>query len=281
MSYEKQHELGLAGLALLRNWLIGNNKVARSILKEIQELTRKTANKSSATEKEVTVFDVSRGYKAWAETYDGMPNLLIEVEEPAVKSILLKFHPGNALDAACGTGRYSEFLNSLGYKVTGVDLSPAMLSRARNTRNKQVNFIQGNLTEIPLKDSSMDLAVCALALTHLTNTDKALSELTRVVRRGGHIVLSDIHPWLVALGGQAEFLDKTGKHGYILNYVHWHSSYFQSFGRLGLKVIQCLEPTMKQEHVKLAKIGFDLGEKTIETALKDLPIALIWVLERP
>lgn len=276
MSYEKQHELGLAGLALLRNWLVGNNKDAKPILEEIRNLIKK-----SSVEEEVAAFDVSKGYQAWAETYDNMPNLLIEVEEPVVRSVLKKFKPGDVLDAACGTGRYSEFLNYLGHKVTGVDLSPDMLSQARKNRSKQINFLQGNLTEIPLKDEGVDLAICALAFSHVPNIDKALSELSRVVRSKGHIVISDIHPWLVALGGQAEFFDKSGRHGYVPNYVHWHSSYFESFNHLGLKVIQCLEPTMKQEHVKLAKMGFNLNEKTVEVALKGLPIAITWVLEKP
>ncbi|OGE71321.1 hypothetical protein A3H40_03765 [Candidatus Daviesbacteria bacterium RIFCSPLOWO2_02_FULL_38_15] len=276
MSYEKQHELGLAGLALLRNWLVGNNKDAKPILEEIKGLIKK-----SSVEGEVTTLDVSKGYQAWAETYDSVPNLLIQVEEPVVRSVLKKFKPGDALDAACGSGRYSEFLNFLGHKVTGVDLSPDMLSQARKNRSKQINFLQGDLTEIPLNDETVDLEICALALTHFPNIDKALSELSRVVRSKGHIVISDIHPWLVALGGQAEFFDQLGKHNYVPNYIHWHSSYFESFNRLGLKVIQCLEPIMEQKHVKLAKTGFSLKEKTVEVALKDLPIAVVWVLEKP
>lgn len=276
MSYEKQHELGLTGLALLRNWLVGNSKDTKSILEEIQILIKK-----SSAEEAVAAFDVSKGYQIWAETYDNIPNLLIEIEEPVVRSVLKKFKPGDVLDAACGTGRYSEFLNSLGHKVTGVDLSLDMLSQARKNRSKQINFLQGNLTEIPLKDESVDLAICTLTFTHFPNIGKALSELSRVVCSKGHIVISDIHPWLVTLGGQAEFFDKSGKHSYVPNYVHWHSSYFESFNRLGLKVIQCLEPTIEQKHVKLAKTGFDLKEKTVEVALKDLPIAVVWVLEKP
>lgn len=276
MSYRKQHDIGLAGLALLRNWLVGDNKDARLILEEIQNLIAKTS-----IGKRVAVLDVTKGYEAWAETYDNVPNLLIEVEEPIVRSVLKKFRPGDTLDAACGTGRYSEFLNSLGHKVIGVDLSPDMLSQARKNRSKQINFLQGNLTKIPLKNKSVDLVICALAFTHLPNIDEALSELFRVVRSKGYIVISDIHPWLVALGCQADFSDKSGKYGYVPNYIHWHSSYFESFDRLGLKVVQCLEPIVEQKHVKLARTGFDLKEKTVEIALKGLPIALVWVLKKP
>ena len=46
MSYLKQHELGLAGLALLRNWLVGDEAVAKSISKEIRELIKETKDKT-------------------------------------------------------------------------------------------------------------------------------------------------------------------------------------------------------------------------------------------
>jgi len=280
MSYLKQHELGVVGLALLRNWLVGDKTVTKSLLQEIRELTNETKNKFNRKSEKVTSFNVSEGYKAWSDTYDSMPNLLLEVEEPTVKTILKKFKPGSALDAACGTGRYSELLNSLGYKVTGMDLSPAMLSQARKTRNGKINFIEGNLMAIPFKDTSIDLTICALALSHLPNIEKALSEFKRITRPSGHIIISDIHPWLVMLGCQAEFVDKTGKHGYILNHIHWHSNYLKSFKNLQLKVIECFEPVMESKHTQLAKVGFDLKEKTVATALEGLPIALIWVLER-
>lgn len=278
MSYIKQKDVGLAGLALLRNWLVGNESTEKSILEEIRQLLGDTDNELSTLK--IADYDVSDGYAAWANTYDSMPNLLIDVEEPAIKSILKQFIPGKALDAACGTGRHSQLLRSLGFKVTGMDISSAMLSQAKQNHSKKIEFIQGDLTAIPLEDNSIDLTVCALALTHFQNIQSPLSQLCRVVCKGGHIIISDIHPWLVALGGQAEFIDQSGRHCYIPNYVHWHSSYLQSFNKLGLKVIQCLEPVLKEKHIKTAKSGFTLSEKTITAALGNLPIALIWVLEK-
>lgn len=193
--------------------------------------------------------------------------------------MLREFSPGRALDAGCGTGRYSKYLYSLGHKVTGVDLSPAMLSKAR-AGNRKINFIKSDLTMLPLENESFDLVVCALTLTHLPDLKPAISELFRVVRPGGHIIISDIHPLLVTLGGQADFHDKTGNHGYITNYVHWHSTYMQTFNHLKLQIMKCVEPTMNSNHVKLAQEGFSLNAITITAAFVGLPIALIWVLEK-
>lgn len=249
MSYTKQHEIGLAGLALLRNRSVGDEKTTQEILDEICKLTKTPKNALSSPSK-VKEYSVKAGYQAWAATYDKIPNLLVEVEEPVVKSLLRKFPAGRALDAACGTGRYSKFLHELGHEVTGVDFSPAMLRHAK-TRNRKIKFIRGNLGELPLANNNFDLVICTLALTHFSDIKQPLTELYRVVRSGGYIIISDIH---------------------------WHATYLQAFNQIGLKVFECLEPTMGQEHLKLARTGFDLSTKTVRVAFLRLPIALIWVL---
>ncbi|OGM25076.1 hypothetical protein A3D00_03875 [Candidatus Woesebacteria bacterium RIFCSPHIGHO2_02_FULL_38_9] len=278
-NYLNQQELGLAGLALLRNRLVGHEKVTKSILYEIRNLSKPFIN-TSLSKNKVKKYSLDSGYTAWAETYDTIPNLLIEVEEPVVKELLREFAKGFVLDAACGTGRYSEFLYSLGHKVTGLDQSSAMLRQAK-IRSPKVKFIKGILTKLPFDDSCFDLAVCALALTHVSDIGLSIKELFRVIRPGGNIIISDVHPWLVVLGAQAEFHDKTGRHAYVTNYIHWHSTYLQTFERLGLKVLQCIEPVMEHKHVAIARLGFNLSAKTVATALQGLPIALIWVLEKP
>lgn len=277
MSYQKQHELGLIGLALLRTWLVGDKAIEKKLFKEAIELTNSIKN---AQFKKVNSFDLRKGYQSWAITYDRIPNLLTKIEEPIVKSILQKFPPpGLALDAGCGTGRYSKFLHALGYSVTGVDLSKDMLRMAR-AGAAQINFLEGNLESLPIGNNSMDLTISALTLTHLPDIRVAISELARTVKIGGHMIISDIHPWLIVLGGQADFYDKDGKYGYVRNYVHWHSSYIQAFKENGLKIVQCVEPVLEAKHLKLANEGFDLSVTTISAALQGLPIALIWVLEK-
>lgn len=277
MSYQKQHELGLAGLALLRTWLVGDKEVTRKILEETINISKSLEHSSPF--RKINSFDVRKGYQSWAITYDNSPNLLIEIEEPVVKSLLQKFSRGQALDAGCGTGRYSKFLHSLGYSVTGVDLSRDMLRKAR-VNNKQINFVEGDLTALPIENNSIDLVISALTLTHLPDMSIAISEFARVVKVGGHVVISDIHPWLVALGGQADFYDKAGKYGYIKNYVHWHGTYIQTFNKNNLKIIRCEEPILDSKHLSLAREGFDLSTTTIAAALQGLPIALVWVLKK-
>ena len=80
--------------------------------------------------------------------------------------IIDAFAPGDALDAACGTGRYAEYLAGRGHRVFGVDSSPDMLEQARR-RVPSGEFLLGDLRQLPVPDNSVDLVVTGLALNQL------------------------------------------------------------------------------------------------------------------
>jgi len=280
INFLKQRSLGIAGLALLRNLLIGEDSVAKSIFTEISNITNDLNDGVKLKASNITKYGVNKGYDVWAETYDSMPNLLINIEEPKVKSIIKALPKGKVLDAGCGTGRYWNFLNSYGYSVIGVDQSKLMLEKAKAKLNK-VKLIRANLTNLPIKPKSIDIVLCSLALTHFKSLDKVIPELYKTLRPGGYMVLSDIHPVLVSIGAHADFKDKFGKTGYIINFTHWPSSYIKQFNLLGLKIIQCLEPSMESKEIKLMQSGLSLNNKTVVTAFNKLPVSLIWLLRRP
>lgn len=76
-------ELGFAGLALLRSYPPG----ARSEL--ISEISEKLKEEGWADyEVEIDEFDIDAGYRLWAETYDGFPNPLVDLEEPVIRSMI-------------------------------------------------------------------------------------------------------------------------------------------------------------------------------------------------
>jgi Methyltransferase domain len=71
-------------------------------------------------------------YRQWSAGYDAeAAGGLFAMDEPVVASYLDGRKPGVALDAACGTGRFAEFLATRGHRVIGVDSSPDMLAHAR------------------------------------------------------------------------------------------------------------------------------------------------------
>src|SRR5580693_6986993 len=85
------------------------------------------------------------------------------------------------LDAACGNGRYSKFLLRQAdpdAALTGFDLSPAMLRRARaRLKSKRVTFAVADLTRLPYANECFDAVVCGWVLEHLPDPHDGLREL--------------------------------------------------------------------------------------------------------
>ena len=122
--------------------------------------------------------DSRAGYDAKAAIYDDAPNPIIAAEQRAVWPIVDGVAPGCALDAACGTGRHAARLLDRGHTVVAVDAAPGMLETVR-VKLPQAEVRAGDLTALPVDDDSIDLAVCALALTHLAKPEPAIAELAR------------------------------------------------------------------------------------------------------
>jgi 2-polyprenyl-3-methyl-5-hydroxy-6-metoxy-1,4-benzoquinol methylase len=80
------------------------------------------------------------------------------------------------------------------------------------------------------------VVVCALALSHIPDLGPVMQEFARVVRPGGRIVLSDVHPFLVLLGWRAQFSTASGAAGAIGLHVHLAADYYQAFAAAGLRL---------------------------------------------
>lgn len=126
-------------------------------------------------------------------------------DRPAMLDLLGDVAGLRVLDAGCGPGLYAEELAARGAEVTAFDESPAMVDRARARLGDRADVRVHDLAE-PLSwldDEAFDAAVLALVIHHLDDRVAALRELHRVLRPGGHLVVSTHHPmvdWL-RLGG--------------------------------------------------------------------------------
>jgi SAM-dependent methyltransferase len=100
------------------------------------------------------------------------------------------------LDIACGQGRMSRHLASLGADVTGVDISAAMLAKARVAGPEAINYIHADVTRHPAwwDGRSFDGCTCEMALMDIDDLAGTLSTVTKVLRRGGWFAASMVHP---------------------------------------------------------------------------------------
>jgi SAM-dependent methyltransferase len=88
-----------------------------------------------------------------------------------------------------------------GLEVTGLDLDPAMISRARATADRPGNgdqrrpsFLVGDVASLAFPDQSFDLVVSTLSMHHWANPTAGLAEISRVLRPGGRALIWDLRP---------------------------------------------------------------------------------------
>jgi ubiquinone/menaquinone biosynthesis C-methylase UbiE len=102
---------------------------------------------------------------------------------------------GQLLDVACGTGLFESLLRKHRprMRITGIDLSPQMLERARErfVGDKQVQFMGGSAERIDAADASYDVLVCNNAFHLVQDAPAALREFHRVLRPGGRAIIVD------------------------------------------------------------------------------------------
>lgn len=97
-------------------------------------------------------------------------------------------------DVGCGTGNGAELLAPHVREVIAIDQSGPMLEAAKKRLKgfSNVRFADGPIEALPLRDASVDAAVCLLVLHHVREVDDALRELFRVIRPGGRVLIVDM-----------------------------------------------------------------------------------------
>jgi len=127
-----------------------------------------------------------------AERYDLMNGILslgqhIYWRKQAVAAV--DAHPGQkVLDVAAGTGVSSEPFADAGVDVIAADLSEGMLDVGRR-RRPDMTFVQADVTALPFDDETFDAVTMSYGLRNVANYPKALSEIYRVLKPGGRIVV--------------------------------------------------------------------------------------------
>ena len=141
------------------------------------------------------------GYEHIGKSYSGTRRYLIEARDALfAKEAAQMTGEGILLDLACGDGCLTVPCAAEGTRIIAGDISNSMLSILRDRAAhlgislEKVTLCRMNALVIPLEDESVDTVVADSMLHLISNPEKVLSEIRRVLKRGGHFVCRDDRP---------------------------------------------------------------------------------------
>jgi len=164
-----------------------------------------------------------QAYDLWAKAYDSQPdNLMLALDELVFAELLQQTTAEKKLvvDIGCGTGRHwKKIYDRHPEKLIGYDVSEGMLAMLAGKFPASVTYkLSGNKLH-ELADHAVDLVISTLTIAHIKNADEALQEWNRILKPGGHVIITDYHPTALQRGGKRTFKhdEKTIS---IVNHVH-------------------------------------------------------------
>ena len=179
-----------------------------------------------------------------------------ECNLPALRD-LVPSPAGLTLDIGCGEGRVSRLLRSDGHHVVGVDGSPR-LARFAHDGDTPVAVCDG--ARLPVASGIADVVVSSMVLMDVPDLDGHVTELARVLRSGGTLVVAVTHPITLAGFPMRDEHETFAMGDYLHEQMHdWVSSrndrsiafkfwqrpvstYLSALGRAGLGVVEAREP---------------------------------------
>lgn len=144
--------------------------------------------------------DIREYWTIRAETYDLSPGHgIAKVREMDAWKRLITDHLGEAngrraLDLACGTGVMTMLMHDLGFKVTGLDFTEAMMARARRkaeAAKAPITFLTRDAEETLEPEGSYDVVIARHLVWTLVDPDKAFRDWFRILKPGGRLLIID------------------------------------------------------------------------------------------
>ena len=141
-------------------------------------------------------------FDLWSATYDraGLQATTYRPIHDAVLGRLTDVRPDAVLDLGCGTGQLTQRLGEQfpDASIVGADLSNGMLERAaqraeaHDARAEISGFVRADAQRLPLADASFDVITCTESFHWYADQEAAVSELGRLLRPGGRLVIASI-----------------------------------------------------------------------------------------
>ena len=133
-----------------------------------------------------------REFYETSETYKSLLDAHDEVYLRHYVDLVTRYAPPRSkiLDLGCGNGISARLLNQMDFDVVGTDISPLFLEEARAWENPRLRYQVCDVLELPFENESFNMICSNELVEHLPDVKTALTEMIRVVCKGGRIVLS-------------------------------------------------------------------------------------------
>ncbi len=164
----------------------------------------------------------------------------------------------NVLDVGCGDGEVDiQIVKKIGCNITGVDLSGVRIENAKKKITgkwvKKLNFIHTSATNLPFDNEVFSQVISQSTIYHIHNKQRALSEIYRVLQRGGIFIFDDLYKPKPNVSRDA--------HKFVYERLFFDTpfsfkTYQEELQRQGFKIVEARDESenMKKTYQKLCKI---------------------------
>jgi malonyl-CoA O-methyltransferase len=218
------------------------------------------------------------GYRLWAKTWETDPSAIVALESRWLRPWLQDLQGKVFADLSCGVGRWMIHAQDQGAAaIFGTDLCLEMLLETRKKPSLAPRLALADTRSLPFRDACADVALCALSLGHMAPIESAMSELARVVRAGGSLIVTDFHPGALRHGWKRTF--RSQGESYEIETHAYSPQHLIDCGRnAGLELEELLEPCFEEPEQEIFRHA---GREDLFEQARHIPAVLLARWTRP
>ena len=186
--------------------------------------------------------NIQQSYDLWSEIYDTNFNKTRDLEAIAISRSLPTQHFKKCLEVGCGTGKNTKFLLERANQVTCIDISEAMLLKAKEKfKSDRVTFQQADITmKWDFGTDGFDLITFSLILEHIDDLGSVFKKAAASLVPGGYVYIGELHPFKQYSGTRARFSTKSGQQ-IVPCFTHHVSDFVQAAIENGFRILDLNE----------------------------------------